>query len=209
MSKDNLILFPKKNKTNIVNMTRHELKWMISGSLFLMLFVAVGLNHAILSPQSSDSMEGVAALPEENRAIASINPIFKVSWEEKAFEVLSKTPQRELANVGERASAVDQFTFGFLKGQYQVREVDGHIRQIQFFDQGQGEPRLISDRQGFLAKHLGLFSDQAAQAIQTQVVDNDDRRLESYLIQDSQGQDLSTVQILLDQDQNLLSMTVL
>jgi len=206
MSKDNLILFPKKSRP-IICMTRNEAKWMLSGSLLIVLTLAVGVNRALFS-QGPDLLSPQAAQHFQERSIASINPIFRVSWEKKAFEVLKDTKTRDLASIGRQASSFENLAFGFFEGQYQVREANGKISEIRFSNADSLKPKLFLDRKSFFAQNLSLFSKEASEAIQVQSVDNNDLLLEKYRILDKKGQDLSTVLVLMDKDQNLLSMTV-
>ncbi len=206
MSKDNLILFPKKS-TPIISMTRNEAKWMLSGSLLIVLTLAVGVNRALFS-QGPDMPSAQASQQIQERSIASINPIFKVSWEKKAFEVLKQAKTRDIATVGKLASPFENLAFGFFEGQYQVRETNGKISEIRFSENDSLKPKLLLDRHSFFAQNLALFSKEASKAIQIQTVDNNDLLLEKYKILGKQGQDLSTVLVLMDKQQNLLSMTV-
>ena len=92
MSNDNLILFPKKS-TSSITMSESEAKWMVAGSLLVVLTVAIGINSALFSQNmgSQQMVAGAQTSVDSNRSIASVDPIFRVSWEKKAFEVLDKT----------------------------------------------------------------------------------------------------------------------
>lgn len=188
-------------------MTRNEAKWMLSGSLLIVLTLAVGVNRALFS-QGQDMHSPQSPQQIQERSIASINPIFRVSWEKKAFEVLKETKTRDLATVGKQASPFENLAFGFFEGQYQVREANGKISEIRLSNNDSLKPKLLLDRKGFFAQNLSLFSKEASEAIQVQTVDNNELLLEKYKILDKQGQDLSTVLVLMDKKQNLLSMTV-
>lgn len=188
-------------------MTRNEAKWMLSGSLLIVLTLAVGVNRALFS-QGEQIQGQQASQAIQERSIASINPIFRVSWEKKAFEVLKETKTRDLANVGKQASPFEDLAFGFFEGHYQVRESNGKISEIRYSENDSLKPKPLLDRKGFFAQNLSLFSKDASEAIQVQTVDNNMLLLETYKILDQKGQDLSTVFVLLDKEQNLLSMTV-
>ena len=206
MSNDNLILFPEKSKSTI-SMSQSEAKWMLAGSLLVVLTIAIGVNSALFSA-GQRTTTAVVGEPTQSRSIASINPIFKVSWEKKAFEVLDKTQSRELSSIGQPPSAFDSFAFGQLEGKYQVRKVDGKITEIRFSEGMEDRPKVLSERQEFLSSHLNLFSDKATEVRKFHQEDNSERLLEKYELLSKQGEVLGTVQILLDQNQNLLSMTV-
>ena len=163
MSKDNLILFPKKSKPTI-SMTNSEAKWMVSGSLLVILTIALGINATLFS-QSQGGLKTMAGEPASSaRSIASINPIFRVSWEKKAFQVLENTQEREIANVGQKPSAYDSFAFGALEGKYQIRKIDGLISEVQFSQEAQGAPKALLERESFLNSNIALFSPDAHRA---------------------------------------------
>lgn len=209
MSDDNLILFPKKSTPNI-EMSESEAKWMVAGSLLVVLTVAIGINSTIFT--KTVNPQTVAGEPttqvSDSRAPASINPLFRVSWEKKAFEVLRETKSRDLANVGEKPSVFDSFAIGTLEGNYSVRKVNGKIAEIQFAQNPNSQPKALKERQSFLTQNLALFSDDAQSVEPVLVEENNERTLERFRLMSSSGQDLGTVQMLLDKDQNLLSMTV-
>lgn len=207
MSNDNLILFPKKS-TPTIDMTNAEAKWMVSGTLLVVLTVALGINSALFSEKSNPNRNIAQNAVESSRTIASINPIFRVSWEKKAFEVLEKTKSRELANVGKKPSAFDSFAFGALEGQYQVRKIDGKISEVRFDDNGEMAPKTLTERVDFLKNNLALFSDDATAVAQIHAEDNDEVIVEKFELRDQQGQGLGQVQVLLNKKQELLSITV-
>ena len=209
MSDDNLIVFPKKSTSNIT-MSESEAKWMVAGSLLVVLTVAIGINSTIFSQKAGP--QTVAGQPtttvSDSRAPASINPLFRVSWEKKAFEVLKETKSRDLANVGKKPSVFDNFAIGTLEGHYTIRKVDGKITEIQFANAENSEPKTLVERHKFLSQNLGLFSAQADSVEAIHIEENAERTIERFRLTSKQGQDLGTVQVLLDKDQNLLSMTV-
>ncbi len=208
MSDDNLILFPKKSKPNIT-MSESEAKWMVAGSLLVVLTVAIGINSTLFSQRvNPETTVAEAQVASSSRAPASINPLFRVSWEKKAFEVLKKTKARDLANVGEKPSIFDTFAIGTLEGNYNIRKIDGKISEIQFSENPNSQPKSLRQRQQFLSKNLSLFADGAESVEKIHIEENADRLIERFQLKSAQGQDLGTVQVLLDQDQNLLSMTV-
>jgi hypothetical protein len=216
MSNDNLILFPKKSTSNIT-MSEADAKWMISGSLLVVLTIALGINASLFSKKtgpgaiasSADQVTGrqvASAAPIQSPALT--NPLFRISWEKRAFEVLDKTEARDLASVGEKPSFFDAFAFGILEGKYAIRRVDGKIAEIQFSEAPDSRPKLLKERQQFIASNLKLFSEEASQVEQVQSVQNEQRFIEKFQMTDAEGHDLGTIQVLLDKDQNLLSMTV-
>ncbi len=210
MSDDNLILFPKKSTSNIM-MSESEAKWMVAGSLLVVLTVAIGINSTLFASKINPQQvagEAQALIATGSRAPASINPLFRVSWEKKAFEVLKDTKARDLANVGEKPSVFDSFAIGTLEGHYNIRKIDGKIAEVQFAQNENNQPKSLLERQQFLSQNLGLFSDQAKSVEQVHVEENADRLIERFRLMGAEGQDLGTVQVLLDKDQNLLSMTV-
>ncbi len=209
MSKDNLILFPNKSKSNI-SMTQSEAKWMLSGSLLVVLTLAIGVNSALFAQKSSDVQRDIAGQPQisNSRSIASINPIFSVSWEKRAFEVLENSKERDLANVGTKPSVFDNFAFGALEGDYLIRKVDGQIAEVQFNKDEKRKPKTLLEREKFLSAHLALFSNQAKKVKALHIENNNDRVIEKFQMVNASGQAVGTVQVLLDKDQNLLSMTV-
>ncbi len=209
MSNDNLILFPKKSTSNI-SMNESEAKWMISGSLLVVLTMAIGINSTLFSQTNGASGGAVAVVesPLGGRSVASINPLFRVSWEKRAFEVLKDTDTRDLANVGGHPSVFDRFAFGTLEGHYAIRKVEGKIAEIRLADYPESQPKTLLERKGFLVKNLALFSDQAHSVEEIHAENNSERLIEKFQLKGQNGQDLGVVQMLLDKNQNLLSMTV-
>lgn len=210
MSDDNLILFPKKSTTNIT-MSNAEAKWMVAGSLLVVLTMALGVNSALFSKnQSPDrTVASVEAPPSFGvRAPASINPLFRVSWEKRAFEVLAHTQSRELANVGKKPSVFDSFTFGTLEGNYSVRKINGMIAEIQYSHGESSEPKTLLQREKFIKSNLALFAEKATEVEQVHVENNGERMIERFQLKSATGEPLNMVQVLLDKNQNLLSMTV-
>lgn len=209
MSDDNLILFPKKSN-NSISMSDAEAKWMISGTLLVVLTVAIGINASLFSPRSAQDIAANNGQTQTfgNRSIASTQPLFRVSWEKKAFEILDKAGARDIASAGEKPSVFDKFAIGTLEGHYSIRKIDGKISEIQLSDSEESRPKSLINREEFLQKNLALFSDSAKQVKPIHVEDNAERVIERFQLKGDQGQDLGVVQILLDKDQNLLSMTV-
>ena len=209
MSDDNLILFPKKSKP-VVSMSNTDAKWMLAGSLLVVLTLALGVNSALFSQNQSQSREVASAETPSfgGRAPASINPIFRVSWEKRAFEVLSKSSARDLANVGQKPSVFDKFAFGTLEGHYSVRKIDGKIAEIQYSHGETSQPKVLLKRKQFIQNNLALFAENASAVEQTHIENNGEKVIERFQLKSANGEDLSLVQVLLDKDQNLLSMTV-
>ena len=204
MSKDNLILFPKKSNS-IISMSENEAKWMISASILVVLTIAIGINSTLFSPSGQYVAENEKA---GSRSIASINPIFKVSWEKKAFEVLKSSKERDLANIGKQPSAFDKLAFGILEGKYAIRLEEGKIAEIKFAAENNNKPKHMKDRKAFVEKNLNLFAQGAYKAETLHYETTDDTVVESFQLKNSQGQDLRVVQVLSDKDNNLISMTV-
>lgn len=209
MSNDNLILFPKKSTSNI-SMSESEAKWMVAGSLLVVLTLALGVNSALFSQNQAATPQTIAGgySAPGSRAPASINPIMKVSWEKRAFEILAESKSRDLANVGKKPSLFDSFALGTLEGHYSVRKVDGLIKDIQFSHLESSSPKSLLEREGFLKSNLALFSKEAKSVKQIQTLNNGERHIEKFKMVGANGQDLGVVQVLLDKNQNLLSMTV-
>lgn len=210
MSDENLLLFPKK-RNNSITMSESKTKLILSSSLALILAVAIGVNATLFSQNPSQNSTEMAASSDKNsnfRSIASTQPLFRESWEKKAFEILERSKARDLASVGEKPSIFDKFAFGTLEGHYSIRKLDGKITEIQFADDGEKRPKSLLKREEFIKKNLSLFSDRATSVNKILAENNDERVIEQYQLKGQSGQDLEVVQILLDKDQNLLSMTV-
>lgn len=209
MSNDNLILFPNKRTSNI-SMSESEAKWMVSGSLLVVLTLAIGINSTLFAGNSLSNSSQLTGSPSAigSRSIASTNPIIRVSWEKRAFQVLETAKLRDLANVGASPGVFDNFAFGTLEGDYSIRKVDGMIAEIQFARNPESRPKELLERKDFLSKNLALFSDQAKSVKKIHTEKNQDRLVERFQLKGPSGQDLGVIQVLLDQDQNLLSMTV-
>lgn len=208
MSNDNLILFPKESKPTRSMTNRFRAKWVILGSLLLILVTAVGVNAALFSLKSQSTDSAVAQSQTSGRSVASINPIFKDSWEKKAFQVLENTSERELASIGETPSSLDQVEYGDLEGKYQIRKVDGKISEIRFNQTSDLKPTTFLKRDEFLNNNLALFSQSATKVQKIHVEDNSEVLIEKFELLNGEGQGLGTIQVLLDKNQNLLSMTI-
>ena len=186
-------------------MSENEAKWMISASLLVILTLAVGINSTLFSQPTT-----IAGSPQKamSRSIASVNPLFKVSWEKKAFEVLKNVEERDLASVGQMPSAFDKLAFGALEGKYAIRMVEGRIAEIKFASQVDSKPKFMKDRLEFVEKNLAFFSKDAKIAKKVHQESNDDLVVERFQLSNDSGQDLSVVQVLSDKNNNLISMTV-
>ena len=206
MSKDNLIFFPKKSKRKI-DMTNSEAKWMTSGSLLLVLTMAAGINSSLFSQKAQTQTKKALASKTQNqsRSIASIRPVFKVSWEKKAFETLKNSRGKDLTGVGESPNSYDHFTFGDLGGKYQVHEQAGRVTEVQLADQNL-EPKTLEHTQSFLEQNLSLFSGQASKIKKINAKKDSNGFLEDYQLLSDLDQSLGRVHVLLDENKNLISI---
>ncbi|MCB0377693.1 MAG: hypothetical protein KDD33_04310 [Bdellovibrionales bacterium] len=203
MSNDNLILFPKKSNSSI-SMSDKEIKWMISGTLALMLVLSVGINSTLLSARGGESK----MTRTHDRGIASIEPIVKVSWENRAFEVLDQSDERDLASIGQNPSLYDQLAFGTLEGKYTLRMEEGFVRQAEFSASTENKPTRIKDSASFVKRHLALFGKQVASAQKVHEETNGQLQIERFRLTDSSGQDQGLIQLIKDDANRLISMTV-
>ncbi|MCJ8277181.1 MAG: hypothetical protein MJK18_10100 [Bdellovibrionales bacterium] len=202
MSKDNLILFPKKSNS-IISMTENEVKWMISASLLVILTLAVGINSTLFAP-SADNPQIQAG----SRSIASVNPLVKVAWEKRAFEVLSETQTRDLAHVGKKPSAFDDLAFGALEGNYSIRLQQGTIAEINFASESNHKPKHIMERGAFVSSNLALFSKDSRTADRVHHEVGSESIHERFKLKNQSGQDLGVVDVVSDINNNLISMKV-
>ena len=207
MSNDNLILFPKKRTPNI-EMSESEAKWMVAGSLLVVLTLAIGINSTLFSSKADTQAVMAGQSNGSGRSFASVPQRVGVNWEKKAFKVLSETDRRGLASVGEKPSVFDKFAIGTLEGHYNIRKVDGKIAEIQFAENPNSQPKNLLGTEQFIKQHLNLFADQAQSIEQVFSEANADLMIERFRLLSAEGQDLGLVQVLLDKDQKLLSMTV-
>ncbi len=202
MSKDKLILNPIKSSHNNA-MSTSNMKMKVTGSLLLVLALAVAINANLFTQENNPNMVSLED-KSPDRSIASV----RENWEKKAFESLQETTARELASVGTQPSVFDKFAIGALEGHYSIRKIDGKIQEIQYNETDGSLPRNLSQGEEFLQENLALFSDQAARVEQIHVENNEERVIEKYQLKDAKGRALAMVQVLLDKDHNLLSMTV-
>lgn len=208
MSNDNLILSSKESKPTDSMAKSMRMKLLISGSLVVILAAAISVNANLFSQDSQTLNQSAVNIQNQGRSVASVNPIFKDSWEKKAFQVLENTKERELASVGTTPSPLDQVTYGDLEGKYFIRKVDGKITEISFKKDNEAKPTAILQTDAFLNHNLALFSNEATKAQKFHVEENDQVVIEKYELVNEEGEGLGNIQVLLDKNQNLLSMTV-
>ena len=161
----------------------------------------------IVFPERAGSNKKVLAngAQKEGRSIASIRPVFKVSWEKKAFETLKNSRGKDLTNVGESPNSYDHFTFGDLGGKYQVHEVAGRVTEVQLAQDL--EPKTLPHTQSFLEQNLSLFSGQASKIKKINAQkDSNGGFLEDYQLLSDLDQSLGRVHVLLDKNKNLISI---
>ena len=201
MSKDNLLFFPKKS-TSIIGMTENEVKWSIVGSLALILALSLGLNSAIFQQEMAGEE------PQAGRRLASISPIFSISWEKKAKDVLETANPRDLASIGRNPSPFDKLSFGLLEGKYAIMLKQGKVSQIEFANKGEDRPKFVNNRENFIAQYRNLIAPDSSQITKIYEEANGQVQLERYKLIGAKGQDLGLVQFVLDDQERLISMTV-
>lgn len=187
-------------------MTKNEAKFMLTGTLLVVLTLAVGINAALFNGTSTERT--VASASVGSRSIASINPIFKVSWEKRAFEVLEESSSQDLAQVGQKPDSIEKLSFGFLKGHYDISQANGVVAKIQFNESDNELASQLDQPLNFISKNLTLFSKDARKAVRVHSQKEGDNQIERFALKGSSNQDLGMVQVLRDKNNRLLSMTV-
>ena len=184
-------------------MTENEVKWSITGSLVLILALSLGLNSAIFQQE-----KGAVAGESQGRKLASISPIFSISWEKKAKDVLQKADPRDLASIGRNPSPFDKLSFGVLEGKYAIMMKQGAVSQIEFANKGQDRPKFVNNRKDFIMQYKKLIAPESSHVTKVYGEANGHVFLEKYRLESAQGQDLGLVQFVLDDQERLISMTV-
>ena len=151
-----------------------------------------------------------------SRSVASfegINFISGFSLEKEVFENLKNSQEKDLVSKGESPDSMDRFIFGSLGGQYQVRQKNNKVMEIQFASPYL-KPKNLPDRESFLETNLTLFSDKDSRVrLISSEHDLSGRHdlgeeilKEKFQILSYSGQNLGYIQFFLDKDQNLVSM---
>ena len=201
---DNLLLPINKSISKLMDKTR--LKWSGIGVLSFVVVGATSLN-VFLSGAISQNVANIEQ--GSSRAPASLQTdTFGTAWEQKALASLENNRLRDLASVGATPSLLDRLTFSTLKGRYRLRTIDGRLKAIELPADKNNGIRLDRPVRGFVTEFLPLLASEAEAVENYQSIDNGTRSIEKLNLIGQEGEVLAQVEILLDQNKTLLSLSV-
>lgn len=206
MDNNNVIPFPNRRKHTRVEEPRQKVsfdlerkKIMISASLFSFLFVMVVANQ-----QFFNNIEKKNSI---HRGIASVEGQRDTAWEHALAKKLHNSSLRTTASVGDLPTTKDKFKYEALKGNYIVRFADnGSVKELTYVDNAvqDSHPRQVASIDRFIEANRHVFPDfDNLEAFNTkgQV---DSNKLQLKL----KGEKVATVDFRLDQNKNLLHLSV-
>lgn len=205
---NNVIQFPVKNngegKSHSFNSLIRSRSARLS-VLFMLLFALPFVNQGLLIQADSTKVSG--------RHIASVGDLTQARqthWEHELAQALAKSPLQLESQVGRQPSSEDKFRYEVLNSQYSLQYDNGLVRSIRWFphEVSQLQPKGIPNRKDFLVSHGQLFA-QGAQGVESFGSSLDvSGKIEKYRLLDKDQSKLADVEIHLDSQNRLLSMTV-
>ena len=197
-----------------------KMKWLTLAALLVIVTANFIIDFFLFSGEREQiSMETLANNGQpSSRFIASFverGSVLKFSLEKDAFEDLKKTNEKDLVAKGEKPGSMDRFIFENLGGQYQVRQENNKVVELQFASPYL-RPKNLPDRKDFLEKNLSFFSDEVSgvRIISSEHDlkgghDSSDKALrEKFQMLSRSGRSLGEIQVFLDKDYNLIAMKV-
>ena len=155
-------------------------------------------NRAEVQTTAADENQG-------GRGIASVRPLGQISWENRAFEVLESSGSRDVSSVGLQASPLDALALGSLEGRYAVKlKSNGQLAKVSS-KSGKTE---IKNRLGFLNQHRSLLGKDVQSVRQVFADQYEGTSLESFDLIAKDGQTVGSVELKIDDEDQLLSMSV-
>lgn len=206
---DNVIPFPQERvrrakPQRVMVFDLENKKMMVSASLLSFLFLVSIVNSTMISSSKQ-------AVVIDGRGIASVESVNGLSrntdWEHHlADELAGKPYQRGLASIARKPTAEDDLLMGLLQGKYSVKFNNGKLKEIQFSNSPDIEPRFVQQDQ-FFKKYKEMMPDyETTQKVS--VEKKGGQTLEVYQLIGKNQTPKASVVMTLDSKGRLLTMQV-
>ena len=170
--------------------------------LYLVILVGLSLTTLALNLFWFSSPEGVSQ--KETRSVASSNSPWPISFQQEELR-----DQGKGVSMGLKPSALDDMIFGFLAGRYAVRMNGDEISSIEFIFQNDGvAPQFVSNSLEFMEKYQGFFSKKAIKVQRWSRIQDGSHFVEDFRAFNSKGQEISSIRMILDANNGLVSLIV-
>lgn len=189
----------KKQMGRIGRTTPNDLRAAATGTLAFILLLMVGFNFQIFE----GSNEAQASRSQNmQRGLASVPKVLEPQWKKSLSELGSK----EIVGQGSRPSAVDNLTYGYLKGNYSFTVEKGVVKNIQFSNSTEAQPQVVNNRQKFINDYASAIVPNLEGIMSSKREMTNGGFKEIFNIKTSTS--TKTVEFQLDKDNGLLGITV-
>lgn len=194
-----VIPFRKPFKKNLVRTTPNDLRAAATGTLAFILLLMVGFNF-----QMFDGTSEAQAKRDQRvqRGLASVPKVLEPQWKKS----LSELGKKEIVNKGNRPSAIDNLTYGYLKGNYSFTVEKGAVKSIQFSNSSDSQPQVLGNRQKFISDYAQALTPDFQSIVSSKREASDGGFREIYNIKTSS--ETKTVELQLDKNNGLLGVSV-
>lgn len=199
MNKERKVIpFRKPFKKNLVRTTPNDLRAAATGTLAFILLLMVGFNF-----QMFDGTSDAQAKRDQSvqRGLASVPKVLEPQWKKS----LSELGKKEIMIKGNRPSAIDNLTYGYLKGNYSFTVEKGAVKNIQF-SSNDAQPQVLASRQKFINDYAQAFAPNFESIISSKRESKENGFREIYNIKTAT--ETKTVVFQLDRNDALIGVTV-
>lgn len=197
--KRKVIPFTKPFKKTLVRTTPNDMRAAATGTIAFILLLMVGLNFQIFEGSAETQANRQQRM---NRGLASVPKVLEPQWKKSLSELGSK----EIVSQGSRPSAIDNLTYGYLKGNYSFTVEKGVVKHIQFSNVTEAQPQVVSSTQKFLSDYSSAIVPNLESILSSKREVSDAGIKEIYNIK-SEGA-TKIVEFQLDKNNGLLGITV-
>lgn len=194
-----VIPFTKPFKKNLVRTTPNDLRAAATGTIAFILLLMVGFNFQMFQGPNDQQASRTASA---HRGLASVPKVLAPQWKKS----LSELGQKEIVQKGNRPSAVDNLTFGYLKGNYAFTVEKGVVKNIQFSNVSEAQPQVVGDRQKFINDYAQALAPNLVGITSSKRESSENGYREIYSVKTSTA--TKTVEFQLDKNNGLLGITV-
>lgn len=200
MSDNKVVQFPKRFKSETVEVSESDMKITVISTLVIVFSLVVGINATIFNPIQRTSF---------GRGIASVNKE-DASFEIKVKKSLRKMGKAELKESGIKPTKLDELTFGFLKGKYKIDTIDGKVKSIKL---GESPNEILAatfmdESSSFLQRYATLFSKKSASIELVKVNYVNGTKVENFNIFDRKGKKIVNLDLVTDESSRFVELAV-
>lgn len=194
-----VIPFKKPFKKQMVRTTPNDMRAAATGTLAFILLLMVGFNFRVF--EGSNEAQANRA-QNMQRGLASVPKVLEPQWKKS----LSELGDKEIVSQGNRPSAVDNLTYGYLKGNYSFTVEKGIVKNIQFANASESQPQVVSNRNKFINDYASAIVPDMKSIVSSKREAIDGGYREIYNIQTATA--TKTVEFKMDKNNGLLGITV-